>query len=541
MKKIVLSVVVAATTFTAGAQNPPELIRIFESNTAFSTARSAAMGGAFTSLGADASSLDINPAGLGMYRRSEASFTGYVLSRKAGSFSERMTNNLSLPASASGSATKNNVNISNFSFVYNALNNPGRKLKALNVGFSISQQANFRSRMEAQSPYTRSSIADMFGAQLFGVSPEALKYKNSIYDGYENMPASAWGAVGAFQSGLVFDNDIVNVGGKDYVRYGPFYYDDKGVQVGSLLDGDIVRPSLSRSTGGSTVNYNFSVGGNVSDKLFLGLTLNIVSFDYNQLDIYREVTPQENRGDLLDLEYRQNLHMNGASAGVKFGMTVQPVDGLRIGAAVHSPVVMSVSEEFSTYNKNFFLGNQSYYSYSPAFKNRYKVRSAPRVTAGVSYTFGKRAILSADYEHAWYNTMDVRGIDYRPGEPTLRDEFRQNYRAAGTVKVGAEVNMGRGFMARAGYNYKMNNNKLIDNKYGAVQSFSGGLGYRGRTVFVDLAYVHARYKTPLSYYYSYTLSIPDGNDYITESYVSDSKYTTTFKDRNVALTVGVKF
>ena len=101
--------------------------------------------------------------------------------------------------------------------------------------------------------------------------------------------------------------------------------------------------------------------------------------------------------------------------------------------------------------------------------------------------------------------------------------------------------MGRGFMARAGYNYKMNNNKLIDNKYGTVQSFSGGLGYRGRTVFVDLAYVHARYKTPLSYYYSYTLSIPNGNDYITESYVSDSKYTTTFKDRNVALTVGVKF
>lgn len=541
MKKIALSVVMSATAMIVGAQNPPELVRIFESNTAFSTARSAAMGGAFTSLGADPSSFDVNPAGLGMYRRSEASFTGYVLSRKAESFSERMTNNLSLPASASGSATKNNVNISNFSFVYNALSNPDRKLKALNVGFSISQQANFRSRTEAPSPYTRSSIADMFGAQLFGTSPDALKYNNSIYDGYQNMPASAWGAVGAFQSGLVFDNDIVSVGGKDYVRYGPFYYDDNGVQVGSLLDGDIVLPSLSRITGGSTVNYNFSVGGNLSDKLFLGLTLNIVSYGYDQTDIYREVTPQENRGDLLDSEYRQNLHMNGTSAGVKFGMTVQPVDGLRIGAAVHSPVVMSVDEEFSTYNKNFFVGNQSYYSYSPALKNRYKVRSAPRVTAGVSYTFGKRAIVSADYEHAWYNTMDVRGIDYRPGEATLRDEFRNNYRAAGTVKVGAEVNMGRGFMARAGYNYKMNNNKLIDNKYGTVQTFSGGLGYRGRTVFVDLAYVHALYKTPPAYYYGYTLSIPDGNDYITESYVSDSKYSTTFKDRNVALTFGVKF
>ena len=39
------------------------------------TARSMAMGGAFTSLGADMASLGVNPAGFGMYKRNEISVT----------------------------------------------------------------------------------------------------------------------------------------------------------------------------------------------------------------------------------------------------------------------------------------------------------------------------------------------------------------------------------------------------------------------------------------------------------------------------------
>lgn len=44
----------------------------------FGTARAMGMGGAFTSLGADLTSMALNPAGLGMYRSSEFSFTPLV-------------------------------------------------------------------------------------------------------------------------------------------------------------------------------------------------------------------------------------------------------------------------------------------------------------------------------------------------------------------------------------------------------------------------------------------------------------------------------
>ena len=54
---------------------PADLLGLSQTQFNFGTARAMAMAGAFTSLGADASSMAINPAGLGMYRKNEVTFT----------------------------------------------------------------------------------------------------------------------------------------------------------------------------------------------------------------------------------------------------------------------------------------------------------------------------------------------------------------------------------------------------------------------------------------------------------------------------------
>ena len=64
---------VSLTTITnAQTPSPEVMLRLSQYNYSFGTARSAALGGAFTSLGADLSSMAINPAGLGMYQSSDA-------------------------------------------------------------------------------------------------------------------------------------------------------------------------------------------------------------------------------------------------------------------------------------------------------------------------------------------------------------------------------------------------------------------------------------------------------------------------------------
>ena len=72
----------ALVSASAMAQTPsPEaMLKLSQYNYSFGTARSAALGGAFTSLGADLASMAINPAGLGMYQSSDVGFSPSVTS-----------------------------------------------------------------------------------------------------------------------------------------------------------------------------------------------------------------------------------------------------------------------------------------------------------------------------------------------------------------------------------------------------------------------------------------------------------------------------
>ena len=74
MKKIVLTAAILAIGFSATAQNWEDGLR-FSENEYEGTARTMAMGNAFTALGGDMGSLGINPAGSAVARRSQFTVT----------------------------------------------------------------------------------------------------------------------------------------------------------------------------------------------------------------------------------------------------------------------------------------------------------------------------------------------------------------------------------------------------------------------------------------------------------------------------------
>ena len=90
--KLSLLVAMSVGAFTASAQYykiggmmmdhdgmmSSDMFSLSQVNFGFGTARSMAMAGAFTSLGADASSMGINPAGLGMYRHNEITLSPVI-------------------------------------------------------------------------------------------------------------------------------------------------------------------------------------------------------------------------------------------------------------------------------------------------------------------------------------------------------------------------------------------------------------------------------------------------------------------------------
>ncbi|MFR8081338.1 MAG: hypothetical protein ACLU6Z_06525 [Odoribacter splanchnicus] len=74
MKKVIILSVLLGFTFASQAQTFEDAVQ-FSRTQNWGTARSAGMAGAFGALGGDLSTLSSNPAGIGVFRKSEISIT----------------------------------------------------------------------------------------------------------------------------------------------------------------------------------------------------------------------------------------------------------------------------------------------------------------------------------------------------------------------------------------------------------------------------------------------------------------------------------
>ncbi|MDA3853446.1 MAG: hypothetical protein PF444_04305, partial [Bacteroidales bacterium] len=74
MKRITLIITLFASLFSISAQTAFDALS-FSREVSGGTARYMSMGGAFSALGGDFSTLSVNPAGIGIYRSNEFTFT----------------------------------------------------------------------------------------------------------------------------------------------------------------------------------------------------------------------------------------------------------------------------------------------------------------------------------------------------------------------------------------------------------------------------------------------------------------------------------
>ncbi|MEI6748171.1 MAG: hypothetical protein WCM93_03325, partial [Bacteroidota bacterium] len=74
MKRILIFITLSASVLSLNAQNEVDALR-YSRLSVVGTARYSGLGGAFGALGADFSTLSVNPAGIGLYRSSDFSIT----------------------------------------------------------------------------------------------------------------------------------------------------------------------------------------------------------------------------------------------------------------------------------------------------------------------------------------------------------------------------------------------------------------------------------------------------------------------------------
>lgn len=514
------------------------------------TARFMSMGGAFTALGGDLSTLTQNPGGIGIYRSNEVGVTMDIdiMSSKSETQGYKMSNDM----------TK--VYCPNFGYI-----------------------GTWR---------TGNEVMPFFN---WGVSYGRARSLDRRYQGYvDQLSGSLTNHMATYLTGQGFTSEELSSGS---AAHNPYDYDYSWLGV-LLFNGGEINPISNRPTnnmyqglytpGSSSANasyfveekgyideYSINFGGNFINQFYWGLGIGITDIDFKQWTTYGEgidngMMPYDdgnsmkvaNGNGAFALDSYKHIWGNGVN--VKFGMIFKPINEFRIGFAVHTPTWYSLTEStYGSVDGSFEaqttgpLGavQKHPYKFSTYTNNGYdswvdwEYRTPWRLMLGLAGVIGQKAIVSLDYEYNPYNQMHFQsnnGIDY-----TLQNEDAKNYfQASNTLRLGLEYRVTPSFSLRAGYSYvsspvkgeskinELNHSDLsmatggaydyntdasftLDN---ATNYITCGLGYRYQMFYVDAAYV---YRHTSSTYYPWT----------------DSKETSklTFNDHNIVLSCGLKF
>ena len=545
MKKIIC---IAAALFLGGevsvwAQSEIDAYR-FSQREESGSARYLSMGGAFGALGGDISAMSTNPGGLGIYRSSEV-VTGVSLS-----FMHTNTN----WAGTELNANKTRFNFDNIAYVGYFPTGSDEGVKSWNVGFSYNRVKNFNRsyRMSRSGGY---SIADYIAAQTnrIGVTGNNLLWT----DDHNPYMTQSWLAALGYNAGLIETYSP----GAGNTFFNPFC-DSNGTPW------DVQDATLQVSEKGAIDVYDIAFATNISDRLFLGLTVAITDLDYSMSTLYDENFGRAEGALEDDRLYFDNYEtVNGTGYSFNIGAILRPVDFLRVGIAYNSPTWYKMTDYIYAEAGAFIPGRipngsnePGYYFEDATPENQYynyKLRTPGRWIFSAAGIFGQSALLSVDYEISNYGQMrlyDGAGYENEEQNGYIREDFGMMT----TLRIGAEVKVTPRFAVRAGGAWQKSPVKATLED-GTVEvatagtrtaytidqgaaSYSIGLGYRFTPHFyMDLACIYKTYKEDARPF-SPLFGMRDYSDIVDENgnIPCDPASLKTHNTR-IALTLGYKF
>ncbi len=486
MKKIVIISLGMLFGLTLQAQNETDALRYsFLMNGG--TARFASMGGSFSALGADFSVLSSNPAGIGLYKKSEMMFTPQIV------FSSASSNYYG----STGEDTKAAFAIPNFGMVFAGdVSSGGDKpgWKNIQFGFGVNRLADFNASYMMRGDNSGSSILDVY------------KY---YADGHE------YTNLNSFDTELAWNTWLLDTlgGSSTYVK---------------AFDGGIVQQKSVTTTGGIN-EMVISFGGNYNDKFYLGGTMGFPFLRYNEDAFYKEMDEADTIAGFNSLSINDELNTTGAGFNFKIGMIYRIADWVRISAAVHTPTFFSMHDTYSRMVRSD-LGTVNYESSSPQGIYDYRLSTPMRMMAGIAFVIGKFGAISAEYELIDYSQARLRSSDISYNFFDANEAIGVTYQAASNLRVGGELVLSP-FAIRGGFSYYGSPYADNLNDY-STTNISAGFGIRENNYYIDLGYV---YSMRSENYYMYS------PDVIAELGGSLDPVVSDVKKGSFLITLGFKF
>jgi len=477
MKKliIILLVLIASTVNLFGQTSGDALrySRIFYSG----TSRFMGMGGAFGAVGADFSTLAINPAGIGLYQSSEISLT----------MAPMVSNSQSDYYGSVSTDNKVNFSLGNFGFVFTIkpYKNKSGGLKNFNFGFGMNRQNDFNNRIFISGENPTSSMMQSYVNVLnTNGTPSDLIQTDYPFD------------IGlAYGCNLIYPDSTI----------GKYVCDAK---YGGVYQSKII------NSYGSINEMDFSMGGNFNDKLYFGITIGVPFIRYYENSVYQESDNADTISEFNYLKYWYNLQTHGTGVNFKIGVIYRPFNWFRVGLSVHTPTWFPNMQDewYSSMESNFTTSIWDSTMYSPIGTYTYQLVTPFRTTFGLAFTLGQYGLISVDYEYVNYS--QARFTSSKDNFSEINNEIRNSYQSWGNIRVGTEWRI-QDFRIRGGFAYYSNAYTSNINNNQRYQA-SGGIGYRGKYFYADVSYVWSMMKEDY-YLYDPTMVDPSQNTLYTHT------------------------
>ena len=439
MKKILLILLLAYSLSPIAYSQD---VQRFAERGTIGSARYVGMGGAMTAIGGDPSAAMVNPAGLGLYRRSEISVSideTIDNTQQVGSNDTYQRTRFAAPQISAIWAWGNSQK--QRGLVYN------------NFMFNINRLQNYKREVHINEANT--GMLQTMCAKTNGLS-EADMGIDDIWNNYE----IGWLSI------LAYDGYLI-----DPVA------DNKWTPAVEFNKGDLI---VSES--GSSDLYTISWAGNINNQWYIGVSLNIPTLTYT-----KQISLYESNGSQY-AELKSLFHASGVGVNASFGLISRPTQWLRLGVSLHTPTMlaMSVQTEGDVYSN---INGQKYEVLTPASGVIDMKYAAPlRSSASVAFQLKNLGMLSLQYDYA--HALRDKELGYSP----MNDIH--------TLRAGLEVQVSKGWYLNAGYVYESTftpdgkvelayNSIRTDTDYRFTQFSqyaSAGFGYRNDHLVVGLAY-----------------------------------------------------
>ncbi len=522
MKRYILSVIAFSVIGTTFSQTVFEAVKASQTDI-LGTARYMSVAGAFGALGGDVSAIKDNPAGLGIFRKSELTTT----------IDAQMQSATALWNDKKALDSKYTVGMNNLTLVL-----AGKTWRAesgyaglvnSNFSFSYNKLRNFDRNITVKSNSIEPSMTYYFGDFAANTHPDDLKwFDTSNFDPdvlYQNTNLS-WLAVMSGYGRLI----VPTTNGTNYTGWTSF-----------LEPGEKVTPNYQlRETGGIN-EYSFGWSGNFSNRFFVGATANLQSINHQSISTYDE-SFSGNGGMTLN----NTLITTGSGVNVNLGIIGVPVDFIRIGLALHTPMFYTMEQlNYASLN---FDSNVSGDTKTPTDNYvQYQLQTPLQFNVSTAFIIDKQGFLSAEYVFNNYSGMKLMDKTGNAHSYNYENEdingMLQNAR---TIKIGGEYRLTENFSLRAGFANTSgitNSNvaKILDVKtvrtdpeyfaHNSTNYATFGFGYRESNWYFDFAYMN---KTIDEDYFAY-----NSNGLIDKYKITPANVKTS--NNNVVATFGIKF